>query len=63
MSSQGHGPLSMADLIREAKQLIEEGVYDQHALFERIYPTSRKHYATVRNAIHIAKTGVFNGNR
>lgn len=50
----------MDKLINQAKQLIEKGVYDQHALFELIYPTSRKHYATVRKAIHIAKTGVFN---
>lgn len=49
----------MDKLIRQAKQLIEEGVYDQHTLFDLIYPTSRKHYATVRRAIHMAKTGVF----
>jgi hypothetical protein len=50
----------MVELIRQAKQLMEEeGVFDQHALFNRIYPGSRKHYATVRRAIHMAKTGVF----
>lgn len=49
----------MDNLIRQAKQLMEEGVFDQHTLFERMYPGSRKHYATIRRAIHIAKTGVF----
>ena len=39
---------------------MEEGIYDQHDLFNLIYPTSRKHYSTVRRAIHIAKSGITN---
>lgn len=34
------------------------GVYDQHQLFDLVYPGSRKHYHTVRRAIHNVKSSV-----
>lgn len=50
---------TMSKLIEQAKHHIGQGVYDQHELFKLIYPNSGKHYATVRTAIHRAKTGNF----
>lgn len=52
----------MEQLVKRAKKLIAEGVYDPNDLFNLLYPGSRKHYATVRTAIHLAKTGLVNGN-
>lgn len=52
----------MDKLIQRARDLIAEGVYDPNDLFNLIYPNSRKHYSTVRTAIHLAKTGLVNGN-
>lgn len=49
----------MAKLIKEVGRLMTEGVYDPHELFNRIYPNSRKHYSTVRMAIHEAKTRIY----
>lgn len=44
-------------LINQAERYIELGVYDQQELFNIIYPLNRPvHYATVRRAVHIAKT-------
>lgn len=48
----------MNELIKQARQLISKGIYDQHVLFALIFPRSGKHYATVRTAIHRAKVGM-----
>ena len=49
-----------SSLYKAAKKLIASGIYDQDQLFKLLYPTSRKHYATVRHAIHLAKSGIVN---
>lgn len=44
-------------LVKKARQIMDkEGVYSSDALFNLMYKESKKHYATVRRAIHIAKT-------
>jgi len=48
----------VTDLVNKVQTLLESGVYDQHELFDIVYPDSRKHYSTVRAAIHIAKTRI-----
>jgi len=51
------GLLDLDKLVKQARELIEEGVFNQHTLFEILNKTNRKHYSTIRNAIHIAKCG------
>jgi hypothetical protein len=47
--------MSDINLIRQAKKLINAGVYDPDELFKRIYANNRVHYSKVREAIHNAK--------
>lgn len=50
----------MDKLIRQTKELLDLGIYDQHQLFDLIMPFNRhKHYNTIRRAIHIAKAGIY----
>lgn len=49
----------MHKLVNEVKYLMDKGFYEPDVLFSLIYPQSRKHYSTVRNAIHIAKTRIY----
>lgn len=48
----------MDKLIKQVKDLLDQGVYDPQELFDIVYPHSRKHYSTVRTAIHLAKTDI-----
>lgn len=50
-------PGSLQALIKQVEDYLELGVYDPEELFDYVYPVNRPiHYATVRKAIHIAKT-------
>jgi hypothetical protein len=48
----------MNKLIKQAKKLLDQGIYDQHVLFALLFPTSGQHYSMVRTAIHKAKVGM-----
>lgn len=50
--------MAMTKLVKEIRGHLANGVYDAQELFDLVYPTSKKHYATVREAIHIAKAGI-----
>lgn len=43
----------------KARELLAEGVHDPIELFEKVYRGHNVHYATVRRAVHIAKTSIF----
>lgn len=49
----------MADLIIDAKAWMARGVWDKDVLFVLLSRDHRVHYATVRKAIHIAKTEIY----
>ena len=49
---------SLMDVVLAARALINQGVYDQHELFDRLFPRFKKHYSTIRRGVHIAKTGI-----
>lgn len=47
---------SLQALINQTKDYLDLGVYDPEHLFALVYPLNRPvHYATVRQAIHLAK--------
>lgn len=47
----------LKNLVDRVKFYLELGVYDPEQLFVLVYPPDRSvHYATVRRAIHLAKT-------
>jgi hypothetical protein len=50
---------SLMQVVTAAQELLRAGVYDQHELFDILFPRFKKHYSTVRRGIHIAKTGIF----
>jgi hypothetical protein len=43
------------NLVKQAKRLMDKGVYDPNDLFHIIYENNRVHYSKVREAIHNAK--------
>ena len=49
---------SMAELIKQVRGHLERGIYDQHELFDLVYHSNRRHYSTIREAIHLAKAGI-----
>jgi hypothetical protein len=42
---------------KQIKELIDQGVYGYHDIFNRLYPTYMGHYNTLRNAIAEVKNG------
>ena len=49
----------MDKLILEARKYIDQGIYDQHVLFELLNSTNNKHYSTIRTAVHLAKVRAY----
>jgi hypothetical protein len=48
----------MDKIVKQVYKYMELGIYDPEELFQIIYPNSKKHYHTIRTAIHIAKTSI-----
>lgn len=47
--------MSDINLVRQARALINDGIYDPEKLFKILYYSNRVHYSKVREAIHVAK--------
>lgn len=43
------------DYQKEIRGLIKNGVYNQHEIFNRLYPLWNGHYSTLRNMISTIK--------
>ena len=54
--------VSLTQVVSEVKGLMAQGITEPQALFDRIYYQTPVHYATVRKAIHIAKSSIFKDN-